>query len=81
MSRYLDDFSEDNIIQVLRAYLAFSEYSELLISAIHKVEEFNELELLANKALRNNNRNIFEKKAITEIERTTKQRIGQSVLR
>ncbi|NQZ86664.1 MAG: HNH endonuclease [Colwellia sp.] len=129
MSKYLDEFNEDIIIKVLRAYLINSEshrtiqrnilglpapakgggfvameilhhygikgehkgllqnevnlddYSDLFRLAIYKVKEFNEVELLAKEAIKSNNHKIFEQKAITEIDRTTKQRIGQSVLR
>jgi hypothetical protein len=129
MSRYLDDFPEDVIIRVLRAYLINSEshrsiqkniiglaapargggfvamkilhcygiksehkgllnnhinyddYSDSLLTAINKVKEFNEFEILANNAICNRKLTLFDKKGVTEIERTTKQRIGQSVLR
>lgn len=129
MSRYLDNFPEETIIKVLRAYLVDGEShrsiqktilglpapargggfvamdilhhydikgehkgilknnlsyqadSELLIKAVDKVNEFNRLEELATKAIINHDIASFDKASVTEIERTTKQRIGQLALR
>lgn len=129
MSRYLDNFPEETIIKVLRAYLVCGEShrsiqknilglpapargggfiamdilhhydikgehkgilsnnlnyepdSDLLINAINKVNEFNSLESLANNAIINHDIASFDKASVSEIERTTKQRIGQSALR
>ena len=129
MSRYLDHFSEETVIEVLRAYLVNGEShrsiqktilglpapargggfiamdilhhydikgehkgilknnisyqadSDLLVKAIHKVNEFNNLEALATKAIINHDIATFDKASVTEIERTTKQRIGQLALR
>lgn len=129
MSRYLDNFSEETIIKVLRAYLVYGEShrsiqkeilglpapargggfiamdilhhfdikgehkgilrnnlsyqadSDLLNKAIDKVNEFIKLETLATKAIVNHDVASFDKASVTEIERTTKQRIGQLALR
>jgi len=129
MSRYLDNFSEETIIKVLRAYLVYGEShrciqknilglpapargggfvamdilhhfdikgahkgilknngtydtdSPLLTKAIKKIKEFNYLEYLAKDAIDDHNITSFDKASVTEVERTTKQRIGQNVLR
>jgi len=129
MSRYLDNFSEETIIRVLRAYLidgdshrsiqknilglpapargggfivmdilhhfdikgehkgilngngVYEANTDALLNAINKVKEFNKLEAIANNAIANNDITSFDSAAATEIERTTKQRIGQSALR
>lgn len=129
MSRYIDDFSEDIIIQVLRAYLRDGlshrgiqkqilglpapakgggfvameilhhfdikgEHKSLLtkelpgaslspniVTAIKKIEEFNALEELAISSIKNKDIKVFDQAKVTEVDRTTKQRVGQNVLR
>ncbi len=129
MSRYLDSFSEDVIIKVMRAYLVngdshrniqkkilglpapargggfvamdilhhygikgehkrvlgndvnYVSNSDYLQTAINKVKEFSRLELMAKDAIDSNDITNFEHILVTEVEATTKQRIGQSALR
>lgn len=129
MSRYVDDLSEDIIIQVLRAYLVDglshrviqknilglpapargggfvtmqilhhfdikgehkglltkkvndADFSVNLISAIKKINEYIFLEELALASIKNHDPEAFDQTKITEIERITKQRVGQAVLR
>lgn len=129
MSRYIEQFPEEIIIKVLRAYLVSGESHRSIqknilglpapargggfvamdilhtygvkgehkgifenqencnvefdfsSDVIRKINEFNLLEGLANKALIEGDISSFDKIQVTEVTRITKQRIGQAALR
>jgi putative restriction endonuclease len=66
---------------LLNKTINFEDYAEPIKLAISKVNSFNKLVLLADKAIKSNNQKDFDAIKSTEINQITKQRIGQSVLR